>query len=493
MVLNVNPSVRPARPEPVEGPAGLSSFLRAGTVLLLGLCAASSKTPTVEAPADQAIEALLPTVEASLRRGQSRESMAAYATRVDWVGRLLWAWSNIEDQTAWEAFHTLAIQDPPIAWGYAGMARVYLRWKIWDQAEATVTRALALSPSVAEFWVLKGDVARARGSLDAADAAYRQALKLYATPFAEDGLGLLSLGALRPDEARAHFQAAIAIWPEDFVAGRGLADLALSAQDWRGALTQLERLEKLAPQDLPLRLEAIELRKKLGDSVVADAEAAVKLGAHDPALLKLLLAGYQGAGRTDDELRLLRELDLSGAIDASGYRRLGDIEAASGREVEALEDYRKATILAPKDVEVLRAHAHLLVRRGKYVEAIEDSRQLQAMGQEPGEELDQVVKVAALAPKPITGKDIGAINSALGAALHKLYQALLDDKPALAGTLKLQVTVGSDGRATLAEYKENSVGSPELAANLYWNARDARYPHTPARYVFTFSLQPQPR
>jgi tetratricopeptide (TPR) repeat protein len=469
-------------------------FLRVGTVLLLGLCAASSKTPTVEAPADQAIEAALPAIEASVRRGQSREPMATYATRVDWNGRFFWAWSNLEDQTAWEAFHTLAIQDPPLPWGYAGMARVYLRWKIPDQAEATVTRALALNPSVAEFWVLKGDVARVQRNLDAADAAYRQALKLYATPFAEDGLGLLSLGAMRPDEARTHFQSAIALWPEDFVAGRGLADLALSAQDWRGALIQLERLEKLGPQDLPLRLEAIELRKKLGDSegVVADAEAAVKLGAHDPALLKLLLAGYQGTGRADDELRLLRELDLSGAIDASGYRRLGDIEAANGREVEAVEDYRKAIILAPKDADVLRAHAHLLVRRGKYVEAIEDARQLQALGQEPGEELDQVIKVAALAPKPITGKDIGVINGALSAALHKLYQALLDDKPTLAGTLKLQVTVGADGRATLAEYKENTVASPELAANLYWNARDARYPRTAARYVFTFSLQPQP-
>jgi tetratricopeptide (TPR) repeat protein len=61
-----------------------------------------------------------------------------------------------------------------------------------------------------------------------------------------------------------------------------------------------------------------------------------------------------------------------------------------GREVEALEDYRKAIILAPKDVEVLRAHAHLLVRRGKYVEAIEDSRQLQSLGQEPGDVADLV-------------------------------------------------------------------------------------------------------
>jgi Flp pilus assembly protein TadD len=469
-------------------------LLRLCAALSLGVAAAApAKTPTVEAPADKEIEALLPTIEAAVRRGQSRESMATYATRVDWQGRFLWAWSNPDDQVAWEAFHGLATQDQALPWAHGGMARVYLRWKIWDQAEATLSRALALNPSVAEFWVLKGDLSRLRGQAAAAEAAYKQALQLYATPFAEDGLGLLAWGALHPDEARTHFLAARALWPEDFAAARGLADLAIAAQDWRAALTELERLSQLAPQDLPLRLESIEIRRKIGDApgMVKDAEAAVQLGAHDPALLKLLLAGYEGTGRSDDELRVLKELDLSGATDAAGYRRLGELEAAAGKDSEALEDYRKALMLSPKDIEVLRAHAHLLVRRGRDVEAIEDLRQLRALGEDPGEELNGVLKSAALAARPITGRNIGAINTALGLELNKLYQALLLGKPTLAGTLRLQVTVGADGRATLAEYKENTVGSPELAANLYWNARDARYPLTAARYVFSFNLQPQ--
>jgi len=470
----------------------LVTLRRAGMALLLGLCAASSaKGPTVEAPADKAIEALLPSIEAAVRRGQSAESMAKYATRVDWEGRFLWSWSNPDDQKAWEAFHPPAIQDPPLPWAYAGMARVYLRWKIWDQADATLARALALNPSVAQFWVLKGDLARLRGQAPAAETAYKQALELYATPFAEDGLGLLAFAGNHPDDARTHFQAALALWPEDFVALRGLADLALAAQDLPGALVQLDRMLPLAPPDLALRLEAIDLRKKVGDSagVVKDAEAAVALGAHDPALLKMLLGGYQGTGRTDDELHLLRELDMSGAIDANGYRRLGDLEAANGRETEAVEAYRKAMMLAPKDAEALQKHAHLMVRRGKYVEAIEDSRQLQALGQEPDQELQETIRAAALTPRPISGREIGAINTALGAELNKLYRILLETKPTLAGTLKLQVTVGANGRSTLAEYKENTVGSPELAANLYWNARDAHYPPTAARYVFNFSLQ----
>ena len=63
-------------------------------------------------------------------------------------------------------------------------------------------------------------------------------------------------------------------------------------------------------------------------------------------------------------LRNCGEIDptrIESFIERDGY---AVIEAASGREVEALEAYRKATMLAPKDAEVLRAHAHLLARRG---------------------------------------------------------------------------------------------------------------------------------
>jgi hypothetical protein len=55
--------------------------------------------------------------------------------------------------------------------------------------------------------------------------------------------------------------------------------------------------------------------------------------------------------------------------------------------------------------------------------------------------------------------------------------------------LKIRVIVGSDGRAQSEELLENSVRSPELAANLRWNAHDARYPPTAARYVFKFALK----
>jgi tetratricopeptide (TPR) repeat protein len=466
--------------------AALSLALATATV-----ASAPARADLAERPADQWIEVLLPPIEARLRLRQSAEAMAIYATRVDREGRLLWAWSNSDDQAALEAFQALVAQDPPLPWAYAGMARVYLHWKIWDQADAALARAINLNPAVAEFWVLKGDLERLREREGHAEEAYRRALRLRPTPFADDGLGLLAMDARHPGEARSCFIAARALWADDYVAARGLADVALATRDWRGALNELERLHQLAPQNLSAWHESIEVRKKLADStgIVADAEAAVRLGDHDPVLLGLLLASYQQAARTNDELRVLKELDVSGAADAKSYRLMGDLEAAAGRQAEALDAYQKAIVLAPKDAEVLQAHAHLLARRGMLVEAIDDCRQLQALNQRLDDELSTVSKSAALAPKPISGRNIAAINSALGAELHRLYRNLLRDKPALAGTMRLQVSVAADGRATGSEYRENTVGSPELAANLYWNARDARYPRAAARYVFSYELR----
>jgi hypothetical protein len=53
----------------------------------------------------------------------------------------------------------------------------------------------------------------------------------------------------------------------------------------------------------------------------------------------------------------------------------------------------------------------------------------------------------------------------------------------------LRVTVSSEGRATAGEYQQDTVGSSVLAANLYWNALDAHYPPTAARYVFSYELR----
>jgi tetratricopeptide (TPR) repeat protein len=460
-------------------------------LIALGASAPVRAGPSAESAADHAIEAQLPLIESRLRLRQSRETMAFYSTRVDWAGRLLWGWANSDDQGALETFQALVTQDAGLPWAYAGIARVYLHWKIWDQADAALTRACKLNASVAEFWVLRGDLERLRGQPARAGEAYLKALQLRPTPFADDGLGLLAASAKHPDEARSRFLAARALRADDYLATRGLADLALAAGDSRGALTELVRLQQLAPENLGLRLESIDLRKKVGDStgIVADAEVAFRLGAHDPSVLKVLLAHYQQTGRTAEERSVLKELGTSGDLDAQGYRRLGELDLAAGKEVEALEDYQKAIVLSPKDAGLLRAHATLLLRRGMLVEAIEDCRQLQALNEDPGDDLKAVLKTVALARKPISGSSVAAINLKLGSELNKLYRTLLRDKPSLAGTMRLQVWVKADGRATGSEYKENTVASPELAANLYWNARDARYPRAAARYTFSFELR----
>jgi len=173
------------------------------SLLLASAAPAPARAGTpAESPADLKLEALIQPIEPRLRLGQIQEAMAIYATRVDWEGRLLSAWTNPDAQGALETFHILLSQEGPRPWAYAGIARVYLHWRIWDQADAALARATQLNPSVATFWVMKGDLDRLRGQPTRAREAYLKALELHPSPAAHDGLGLLAVSAGRADDAR---------------------------------------------------------------------------------------------------------------------------------------------------------------------------------------------------------------------------------------------------------------------------------------------------
>ena len=94
-----------------------------------------------------------------------------------------------------------------------------------------------------------------------------------------------------------------------------------------------------------------------------------------------------------------------------------------------------------------------------------------------------------LSKKPLKGT-IAQINTALSAELNRLYRQLLKKQPGLAGSLKLRIAVNAKGGADDEDLLEDTVKSPELAANLRWNAHDAHYPPQAARYTLKFSLQP---
>ena len=444
-----------------------------------------------ESAFDSKIEAALPAIEAARRRGQARESLTSYADRTDREGKLLAAWSNPDRQAAWNAFHGLERFDAPDAWAELGMARVYLDWKTSDQAKAALARALAIDPGLAEAYVLRAELDRVEGRLADSEADDQRALALRPMDaFALDGLGTVARQQGRTADARRRFDEAQRGWPDDFVALRGLADLDLAAGDAPAALRSLDELHRLAPDDTALWLESGRLREKQGDLAGAtkDFEAAQKRGANAPDLLGLLADSYRKEGRKDDERRVLTELVAQGG-DAKALRRLAELELAAGDAAAALRDDQKAVAKDPKDIEAQLALARLEAQQGALSDAIGAYRSLVPARPDLKAELAPLEREALLAQKPLGGS-VAKINGALGYQLDRLYRSLLAKKPGLQGELKMRVTVEKDGHVSGEEFVTDTVGSPALAANLFWNAHDAHFPPTPAKYVFKFNLRP---
>ncbi len=461
-------------------------------LLLAAGCATAPAAPTVpvrEASDDLAIESELPAIEAAARRGEGKEALERFVARTDEAGKVLAAWANPDLQTSWNKFHALSTFNSSDVWSDIGIAHVYLEWKTFDQAAGALERALGRSPRIAEAHVLEGQLLRLqRRPVDAA-VEEQKALDLNpGDPFALNELGLDAQGRGSAAEARQRFEEARKAWPDDYVATRALADLDVA--DPKAELADLDELHRLAPLDVAVWLESGRLRAKGGDlpGAAHDFEEALKRGAHDPDVLKLLAKTYREQGRVDDERRVLADW-VGQKADPEALRRLAGLELKGGDATAALRDYKQAVAADPKDSDSQLALARLAVTNSTLTAAIGAFRAVVGAKPEAKAELDGLEAVAQLAKNPIQGSVV-KINSQLGAQLNKLYRKLLEDKPALGGAMRLRVVVKADGSVAQEEFLEDTVGDPTLAANLFWNAHDAHYPAGDKGYVFKFDLKP---
>jgi tetratricopeptide (TPR) repeat protein len=455
-------------------------------------CATAAPAPTApvgEAAADSAIEAELPGIEAAERSGQGLETSARFAREPDYKGKVLAAWADPDLQGSWNKFHALSDFNKTDVWTEIGAGHVYIEWKTLDQAAAALDRAIAKNPNIAEEHVLKGQLLRLQGQLAEAAAEEQKALALRPDdPFALNELGLIAQGQGNAAEARQRLGEARKAWPDDFVASRALAEL--DEADPKAKLVDLEELQRLAPKDTALWVESGKLREKTGDlpGAARDFETARKGGSQDPELLHVLAKTYREQGRDEDE-RLVLE-DMAGPkAEGEVFRRLADLKAKKGDSAAALSDYKKAIAANPNDNDSKLALARLAVTSGQLTAAIGAFRDVVGAKPEAKAELDGLEAQAQLSKKPIEG-NVVKINSQLGSQLNKLYRTLLEAKPGLAGQLRLRVVVKADGTIVAEEFLQDTVGDPQLAANLYWNAHDAHYPAGDKGYVFTFALKP---
>jgi len=454
----------------------------------------ASAPPSAAAPASSvdylAVSRALTEIDAADRRGELGDELrwAEEAERApqDAVAQFLAVAAQPAIDDRWGGFRDLSLQFPGSALPWVGMARAYVTWRTWDQAEKALAAALQRDPRCWLAVRVRAELEEARGQPDLARTDYQAVLGADpADPEAHLGLARLARG--RGDAAEAHAQAAAALEGARTLPGAWaiLAQLAEEAGEpdaavdfWKGAVEQ-------DPRDRGSRAALARLLSARGDPAAAVEQwrAALEIQ-EDPEALAALADAAQAAGDAEAEQRALERLAQL-RPSAEQWRRVAEVRLAAKDLVGAERAYRRVLEDRPKDEQTSLALGRILQARGDASGAVELLRAAGAPGRE-----ELVALERRLHLEKVARADLAALQKAVQALVDRTYRERLAASPSLSGNLRVRVTVDAVGAATAVEVLEDSMHDGDVRACAYWNLRDATYPpDQPGRYSFAFAFR----
>ena len=464
---------------------------------LLGLAApaaASASSQKQKPPASStdyvAVSRALTEIDAAAQQGdvegELRFARDAEGAPGDPVAQFLAVSSQPGEDERWGGFRDLSQQFSRSALPWVGMARVYLAWKTWDQAEKAITTALLRDPGCFLAVRVRAEMEGLRGKLELSKKDFQAVLQADPrNPEAHFGLSRLAYG--RGDLEEAHSEAAAALEEARSLSGawailgeiaQDIGEPGAAADFFRGAIEQ-------APHDRAARVALAKLCTAQGDAggAMEQWRAAVEIK-EDPDALSALADAARAAGDAEVEQRAVERLSIL-RPSADQWRRVAEIRVSAHDAAGAERAYRRVLDSAPRDPAANLGMGQLYLTRGDILKAVEC---LRAAG-EPGQG-DLAILGKRLNLEKLAKPDLSAVEKSVQALVDRTYRSRLAESPSLSGNLRLRVTTDESGAASQVEVLEDSVHDEDVRACAYWNLRDAAYPpDQPGRYSFNFSFK----
>jgi tetratricopeptide (TPR) repeat protein len=460
--------------------------------------AAAPPAPLVSARDLELAKKSIPTLLGRVRRGELTTPAKPSAPPVE---RFLAAYGIGDGDVAWKLFKRLQQDEPDLPWGETGMGRIYVQWRLWDQAQAAFGRALRLVPGFSIALVERGAMWRALKQPDKARADADAAL----AQDPQDARALLLVAQLdddagaKPLQRQAEYAVALAQAPDLYEAGAALAALAEAAGDTRGALAALEKLAEASPRDAKLQRQIAGLRRRVNDlpGAARALEAAVAQGLASKDALEELAAIAEKTGDRDKEEAALKRLRRLDPKDRRVVVRLAQLH--QGDPGAQLEDASALLAFDPHD-----AWAHLMLaeaRRaahdtvGQLLE-LDEARRGKAHPEAREAPEQARVQSAALRAElgvpetPLSAKTVNGLYYRASAILTRAYEKRRAERPDLRGHLELKVRINGRGGADSVELVRDGIGDKSLATCLQATLREAQYPTKQTTLTFKFDLAP---
>lgn len=464
-------------------------------LVFLAACAtpaAAVREPARPRPDLVPVARAMTAIDAAERRGTDaaaeRQRFAAAeagAGAKDLAARFLAIYAQPRGEERWARFRALWKDVPDSAFGQVGMAAVYVEWKTLDQADRAVAAALEQEQ---DQWLAvryRAEAAERKGRLDFAAVDYRTVLAADpANPEAHLGLARIARAKGDGPAAVREAEAALREAPRLFGAYAVLAGVASDRGDLGAAAAHWAAAVEASPRDREARVALARLvRREDPASAVVHWRAALREKEDVDGLAALAEAAH-AARDSRAELEAVERISVLDPSSAE-WRRIAEMRMAAQDWDGAERSLARALAQDPRDSGARTALGQVHLRRGAVQEAIEAFR---AAGESGRAELTAVER--RLNVERVARPDVTSLQRAVQALVDRTYRARLAAAPSLFGELKLRVTVGASGEASLVEVLEDTVRDPEVRACAYWNLRDAGYPQNkPGRYAFTFAFQ----
>ena len=233
-------------------------------------------------------------------------------------------------------------------------------------AERDLARSLELTPNRTELGERLVMAALAAGDVEQASAELEKLRQFPASEPArlDNLLGLVSMGRLDIDAAKAAFEAALAADPNSIVARLNLAKAYAVLGNGPEAEKLLRAVLDKEPSNIPAlsAIAAILLAQKQPQAVIPLLEAARRAAPANPGMTLGLVNVLVGIGETRRAYALLDDLPKEQAKLPAVLLTRARLQEQLGMEREAQDTYRAELAANPSDIEATRRLADLLVR-----------------------------------------------------------------------------------------------------------------------------------
>lgn len=251
-------------------------------------------------------------------------------------------------QAAAAVLTELAAAQPGSAALHLELARAQLAQGKLAEAFSSLTRTLALEPDLAEAWRELSSLHAARGEWRECDVAYAR----YAALTNQDarlGEAAAAIAQERLDHASALLRSELARHPDDVVALRLLAQVAVKREDFAEGERLFNECLELAPGYSRARFELAEMlliqQKAEPMLPLIERLRALEPGNLDYRTLQSAACGL--LGQSELAVRILADLVVEHPEHPIGWMYYGHALRSAGRTEEAIAAYRRSAQLSP--------------------------------------------------------------------------------------------------------------------------------------------------